>query len=406
MTSEQWWLATKWARQAASVAVDAMRQVYGVPFAFTPIDRVQRALHELDRDNVGRVVVRFLDNDDALTDYRVRQLVEESISSSEIEGARPTTRELARQMVREQREPVSKDERMILNNWRAMQHIIERRRDPAPLTLDELCELHRTIGEDALDVADAAGKLRTTDDDVSVADMEGNVWHRPPVAYDDTGTLPPIHARVEALLRFVEGGDGGTFIHPIIRAIVSHFWMGYEHPFRDGNGRVARALYYWVMLRQGYEMADFLSISGPIDRRPNAYVKAFTHVEIDDGDLTYFVLHQLDVLEEALDELTQHLTARAKHIERMSAMIAGFDQLNHRQRALLEHAARHPLQSYTIEGHARSHRVHYQTARSDLVRLEKLGFVEGKRVQKKKRFFAGPKLKPAIAKRHERGPKS
>lgn len=187
--------------------------------------------------------------------------------------------------------------------------------------------------------------------------------------------------------------DGqNTFIHPVLRAIIVHFWIGYEHPFRDGNGRIARALYYWCMLRHGYEIAEFLSISGPIDRSPKAYYTAFAHTESDDGDLTYFVLHQLEVMRDALQELMNHLKERAASMAELARTVAGFDMLNHRQRAVLQHAVHHPLESYTIEAHVESHRVHYQTARSDFADLCDKGYFLVRRVGKGKRYFPAEAL--------------
>lgn len=146
------------------------------------------------------------------------------------------------------------------------------------------------------------------------------------------------------------------------------------------------------MLRHGYEMAEFLSISGPIDRSPKAYYLAFAHTETDDGDLTYFVLHQLKVMSEALQELMEHLTERAASMAELAKTVAGFDALNHRQRALLEHAIHHPRESYTIEGHAESHQVHYQTARNDFVELLQKGYFVGRRVGRGKRYFPAESL--------------
>jgi Fic family protein len=190
-------------------------------------------------------------------------------------------------------------------------------------------------------------------------------------------------------LQFVNGepSDPAQFIHPIVRAIVAHFWLGYEHPFRDGNGRIARALFYYCLLREGYEVAEFLSISGPIDRSPRAYYMAFAHTETDTGDLTYFVLHQLDVIKIALGDLLQHLQRRAERLRLLTERVSSFDALNHRQRSLLEHAIRHPAEGQSIEGHARSHRVHYMTSRSDLSDLERRGFLTSRRVQTIKRYY-------------------
>ncbi len=388
LSSDEWWACQKFARQQSRTSIEVMKSLYPLDFSYLQLPQVQSDLHDLDRKNVVRDLLAALGNEEALTEYRVRQLIEEAISSSVLEGARPTTREQARQLVRERRPPSNRDEQMILNNWYAMKRILELRDEQRPLEIEDVLELHRVLGEDALDVPNAAGKLRGPEHSVVVEDLEGNIWHTPPPAEG-------ISRRLKKLLRFAEGGsnDGkNVFIHPVIRAIIVHFWIGYEHPFRDGNGRIARALYYWCMLRHGYEMAEFLSISGPIDRSPKSYYTAFAYTETDDGDLTYFILHQLKVMRQALTELTEHLQARAKRMAELARTVAGFDTLNHRQRAILQHAIRHPLQSYTIEGHAESHHVHYQTARNDFVDLVARGYFQERRVGRGKRYFPAETL--------------
>jgi Fic family protein len=386
---QEWWATVKWARVQKRIPIHAMKAAYSrdlgssLDFGVVQLPSIQAELHEFDRKNVGKELLTALGNQDALTEYRVSQLIEEAINSSVLEGAKPTTRELARQLVREERTPATRDERMILNNWYAMRRILELRDENRPLVVDDVLELHRILGEGALDVPDADGKFRQPCHTVVVQDVEGNIWHTPPPAEG-------IRGRIESLLQFAESGalDGsGAFVHPVLRAIIVHFWVGYEHPFRDGNGRIARALFYWCMLRHGYEIAEFLSISGPIDKSPQAYYAAFAHTETDDGDLTYFVLHQLKVMRQALADLMRHLTERAASMAELARRVAGFDTLNHRQRALLQHALRHPLGSYTIEGHAASHRVHYQTARSDIVELLDNGYLVGRRVGRGKRYF-------------------
>ena len=61
--------------------------------------------------------------------------------------------------------------------------------------------------------------------------------------------------RISSLIAFrrsaisANGGEDSErlSIHPVIRAILLHFWLAYDHPFEDGNGRTARALFYWYM---------------------------------------------------------------------------------------------------------------------------------------------------------------
>ena len=143
---------------------------------------LQAQLHDFDRKNVGQELLTALGNQDALAEYRVRQLIEEAINSSVLEGLRPTTRELARQLVREKRTPTTRDERMILNNWYAMKRILELRDEKRPLVIDDILELHRILGEDALDIPDADGRFRAPSHTVVVQDHEGTIWHTPPPA--------------------------------------------------------------------------------------------------------------------------------------------------------------------------------------------------------------------------------
>ncbi|MBM3457904.1 MAG: Fic family protein, partial [Armatimonadetes bacterium] len=170
----------------------------------------------------------------------------------------------------------------------------------------------------------------------------------------------------------------GGFLHPIIRSILLHFWLAYDHPFVDGNGRTARTLFYWSARRHGYWLAEFLSISRILHRAPAQYGRAFLHVESDDNDLTYFLLHQVAVLRQAVQDLDDYVTRKVTDLRQAEERLRGMAALNHRQRALITHALRHPQQIYTIQGHRTSHGIVYQTARADLHDLAERGLLERK----------------------------
>ena len=63
--------------------------------------------------------------------------------------------------------------------------------------------------------------------------------------------------------------------------------MGYEHPFRDGNGRVARALFYWFMLKSEYTLFKFVSISKLLKEKPKEYGMSYMYTEKDSNDLMF-----------------------------------------------------------------------------------------------------------------------
>src|SRR5207302_11428896 len=129
------------------------------------------------------------------------------------------------------------------------------------------------------------------EDRVAVFDNRGALLHQPPPAEQ----LPK---RLVTMCRFANSELGGAgFVHPVIRAILLHFWLGYDHPFEDGNGRTARALFYWYMRTHGYWLVEYLSISRILQNAPAKYTRAFLLTETDERDATYFIVYQLEVLE-------------------------------------------------------------------------------------------------------------
>ena len=93
-------------------------------------------------------------------------------------------------------------------------------------------------------------------------------------------------------LDFANSSAESPFVHPVVRAILIHFMIGYDHPFVDGNGRTARALFYWSMLRSGFWMTEYFSISSILRKAPSQYVRSYLHTESDDGDTTLEAGHE------------------------------------------------------------------------------------------------------------------
>ena len=155
----------------------------------------------------------------------------------------------------------------------------------------------------------------------------------------------------------------------MLKAIILHFWLAYDHPFIDGNGRTARALFYWSVLSQGFWLLELVSISRIIHKAPVKYARSFLYTETDENDLTYFILSQLTVIKRGIEELHTYLKRKIEEIQETEELLRSSVALNHRQLALLGHALRHPGMRYSIESHRVSHDVTYQTARTDLLDL-------------------------------------
>ena len=248
-------------------------------------------------------------------------------------------------------------------------------------------ELQRILTEGTLDNPDAAGRLQRPDEArVAVFDrVTGAQVHAPPPAEE----LP---ARLQALCDFANQSpdDAEQFIHPVVRGIVLHFWLGYDHPFEDGNGRTARALFYWYMRTHGYWLVEYLSISRILRDAPGQYGRSFVLTETDERDTTYFVLYQLEVIKRAAEDLHVYLRKKMAEVRSVEALIKGSAHFNHRQLALLSDAVRDGGHVYTMHSHATSHNVTHETARTDLAYLTELGLLEKRRVGRRFGFRATP----------------
>jgi Fic family protein len=385
LSSEEWWFRIRFARLAEMRPLP-LADLKGRPFTYCRPDLVLRHLHHIDQRCSGEVAM-----DEVVTSERqagqrflVNSLMEEAIRSSQLEGA-ATSRRVAKEMLKSGREPKNRSERMIANNYRALQFMREGMGET--LSPEAIFELHRIVTEGTLDDPDAAGRMQQPGEQrVAVYDRDdGQPIHRPPPAEQ----LPE---RIRLLCEFANEDEGGRFVHPVVRAILLHFWLAYDHPFEDGNGRTARILFFWMMRVRGYWLAEYLPISRFIRKAPAKYAGAFMETETDGGDATYFLLHQLGVIERAIDDLHVYLQRKIAEVHDVERLLDGAEGLNGRQLALLTDAVRHPESSYTFSSHARNRRVTHETARSDLSTLTERGLLVRRRRGREYAFEPAPDL--------------
>jgi len=366
----EWWLALKLFRINALQPI-SLKDKEGRPFRFAVPEEVSQELHQIDLGAGGLVCTpEPIVNPQTRDRYLVRSLIEEAVTSSQLEGA-ATTHAVAKDMIRTGRHPRDTSEQMILNNYLTMQRIRDLK--SSALSPELVLTIHRLITTDTLEDPTAAGRFRRPDEPCVVGDDSGQVFHNPPPASE-------LAERMNALCAFANGETPAHFMHPAVRAIILHFWLAYDHPFVDGNGRTARALFYWSMLRSGYWLFEFISISTILRKAPAQYGRSFLYTETDDNDLTYFLVAQTEVIARAIGELHRYTERKAAQLRQAEQDIQALALFNHRQAALIRHALDNPGQRYTIASHQQSHDVAYQTARTDLLDLAERGVLEmGKR---------------------------
>jgi len=361
--AEQQWVVVKLARHAIYRTLPLL-DTQLEPFKYALPNIALEMLHQADRNAAGNIKGSDQVTNPATRDtYLFKSFVEEAITSSQLEGA-STTRRVAKAMIQEGRAPRTRSERMIANNYKAMLYV--RKFFDRPLTPELVIELQRVLTEETFDEPDGAGRFRRTDEDIVVEDETGTRLHTPPPADE-------LESRMRTMCDFANGVGDDEFIPPAVRAILLHLWLAYDHPFVDGNGRTARALFYWSMARQGYWLCEYVSISRILKKARGQYARAFLYTESDENDATYFILYQLRVLLRAISDLHDYLARKASEIEEAEELVrrasAIHGQLNPRQIALINHALKNARARYTVGSHQRSHGVSYESARSDLMKL-------------------------------------
>lgn len=398
LTHEEWWTAISMARTTAFQPLPLLDKE-GKPFVFSTPAPVTIDLHHIDRDAAGQIRAAGSPLQADSQRFLMSSLIEEAITSSQLEGA-ATTRKIAAAMLRSGRRPRDHGERMIFNNYRAMEHLRAMRDED--LTPERVLELHRILAEDTLDDPKDIGRYRSSDE-VHVVDVRDNTPLHIPPSYRE---LPE---RMQRLCDFANADENAQpFVHPVLRAILLHFMIGYDHPFADGNGRTARALFYWSMARSGYWLMEYTSISHILRKAPARYMRAYLYTETDRNDTTYFMLHQLQTIRAAIAALHEYVDRKTREQRETEQLLAGSAGLrarfNHRQLALLNHALRNTGEGYRVDAHQRSHNVVYQTARSDLLELEALGLLEKTKQGNAYVFYAPSDLRERLGRLAEAKP--
>ncbi len=384
----EWWMVEKLSRMDALKPIPLMDKAQR-PFQFAVTEMVLEELHQIDLGAGGLVSVpEPITNPQTRDRYLVSSLMEEAITSSQLEGA-VTTREVAKEMMRSGRKPRDTSEQMILNNYVTMQRI--RSLKASALSPELVFEIHRLVTDKTLDDPTAAGRFRHADEKRVVGDDFGQVYHNPPPAEELT-------ERIASMCAFANGETPGHFVHPAVRAIILHFWLAYDHPFVDGNGRTARALFYWAMLHRGYWLFEFISISNILRKAPMNYARSFLYTETDDNDLTYFIIAQTQVIRRAVAELHAYIERKTADLRDVELRMRALDLFNHRQVEIIRNALKHPGQRYTFTSHKQSHNVVYQTARTDLLDLSERGVLEKRKKGKQMVFIAPADLSARLLK--------
>ena len=349
-------------------------------FSFTVNDEIIKLLHYFDMNIGGNFKTSHIlpyENNNTLL---ISSIMEEAIASSQMEGA-ATTRKVAKNMLRKKEKPKNKDQQMILNNYQTINYIKENIYKNFSVKI--LKDIHHSMTKKTLENETDSGQFREHNNIIVMDGLTGETAHCPP-DYQELKEL------ISDLEKFFNGKDK-IFIHPIIKAIIIHFIMSYIHPFTDGNGRTARSLFYWYMIKHGYLLIEYMPISRIIYKTKRMYEKAFLYTEYDENDLTYFILYNLRTIKKAFEDLKVYINRKTQE-NKNPLLLSYINGINERQGEIIQIVRGNPDIMLTVREIENRFAVSNFTARSDLEGLVKLEFLSEINLNKVKRAYVRSKV--------------
>ena len=297
---------------------------------------------------------------------------DEAFYSSVIEGAH-TTKKRTKDMIEKEEQPKNKDEQMVLNNYNALIYVLENIGNP--ISEEIILDIYRIITKSTLKTDEAVEKYRTGENEVR--NLEEVVY------------LPPKPENVEgmmnSLIHFTRI-DSDERIHPILKAIIIHYYFVYVHPFYDGNGRTARALTYMHLLQNGYSFFKYFSISSLIKEARQSYYKAIKNSEDYESDMTYFALFYTEMILKSIVKVRNDFKKEyLKQVIKLDLERRGIE-LNKRQEKIIDKTIAFGKEFIDVDFYKKINKVTQETARKDLNVLVEMEVYLKEKVGKKYQY--------------------
>ncbi len=175
---------------------------------------------------------------------------------------------------------VEKDKKAVLetvNSRTALDNIFETSNE---LTVDFIQKLHLATQQG---IDDLAGEYKNMEN--CITDNDGHL-------IDNTTPFQFVGKRMDSLIEW--HNKNKEKIHPFVLAVIVHNQFVYIHPFNDGNGRVARLLFNFILIKNGFFPIIFYNDE---KHKYYSYIRASKRGEIKD-----FISYALDLYRTQLDQ--------------------------------------------------------------------------------------------------------
>lgn len=245
-------------------------------------------------NNIHEIHKRILILDDMYKQIKPKSLYKESVlleafSSATIEGARTSLNDVKRNLGKQS----TRSNKMVENVYNVLIKLYDSGRG---LTYSNIVRYWNQVVMDVCENTSVRG--REYRDGVVYISSGCNIIHTP-------ARPKQIKGLMRELSDFLNNIDS---LHPLITAIIGHFYLVYVHPFCDGNGRMARILELQYLQKHGYPNIRYVPVSDAINNKLTKYYKSILESEkVVNGEMNIspFILYMLEVYIDAINTLIQ-----------------------------------------------------------------------------------------------------
>ena len=211
----------------------------------------------------------------------------------------------------------SRDQRQVRNAGLA-QDWVRQRFTPAapPLRRSDILQMHELITEGSDETDNVPGRLRTHPVVVGTESLGG--VHRGAPPQDVSGLVD----------QFVELVNSRAFManHPVVRALVAHFFLVTIHPFGDGNGRVSRLVEAGILYQGEYNVFGFYGLSNYFYRHGDEYKRLLQQGrDTQPFDLNAFVAFGVDGFAAELKGINNFIKTKLNRVVYRATLVRAFN---------------------------------------------------------------------------------
>lgn len=207
--------------------------------------------------------------------------------------------------------------------------------DTPPITLGDILHLHNLVTADSDTNHNIPGKLRTFSVVVGSPDM-GGVHRGAP-----EGEVQKLMEQYISFINHRKFEDE----HPVIHALLAHFFLVTIHPFGDGNGRVSRLVEAGILFQHGYNVHGFYGLSNYFYQNEVTYKTLLqTCRKAQPLDVTGFINFGIEGFAAELKGINNFIKTKLNRIVYRNMLVRAFNSkvgdrrrvLNHREYNLLD----------------------------------------------------------------------